>query len=197
MNVLPIVILAVLLLMLFLRVGISAEYGADGVVVTARIGWLSLRIYPKPVRPEKPVKKKRKAKKEKKPAAPTGKRGGDFGQFKAWLEVILNLLTQIRKRLTINELTLVYTAASGDAAAAALQYGRACAVVAALVPVMERGFKIRRRDIQVLVDFEAPRPVVYVKGRVSMAIWEVLRIAVAFGYAVVKKGLLKKQKGGS
>ena len=61
------IIVAVLILIAFFRFGVIAEYSADGLIVTAKAGPISIRVFPHETTHEEAEKKaQRKARKEKK-----------------------------------------------------------------------------------------------------------------------------------
>jgi len=192
------IILAVICIILLLRVGVYARYGEGDLLAYARIGFVKIRVYPRPEKPQK--KKKEKRKKEKKAPADEAeadeKKGGKVSNLKEWISIISNALSNVKKRLRVKRLIIYYTVAAEDAASAAMMYGGANAVVGALLPVIENNFNVKRRDIRIGVDFEEKEPKIYVEGVVSIAIWEVIYIAAVFGYNAINKGKLKKQKGG-
>jgi len=168
------IVFAVILILALLRFGASAEYSSDGFTVVAHVGPLSFRVLPGK---EKPVKKV-KAKKEPKPKEKE-KKPGSLKDFLNMLPAIKNTLSRLRRRLLIKRLTIHFTAAGEDAAATALSYGAANAVFGAITPILENNLRIRRRDFQAFADFQAVEQGIYVNAAISIAVWEVVYIALA------------------
>jgi len=157
------VVLAVLILIALLRIGVTAEYNADGFFLTAHAGLLSIRLFPGDQKPK--VKKRvRKAPKIKMP-----------GKLKPFLDMIAAAkisLERMRRKLLIKELTIHFTAAGDDPAMTAIMYGAANAVFSSLTPLLENSFRIRKRDLVTFADFLAPEHTVYFNAVISMAVWE-------------------------
>ena len=205
MIVLAIVFAAILLIAL-LRFGVGVVYGEGGLRVTARIGFLSLRVYPRKVKPQK-LRKKRRPKAERKKREIKKKAGkekelledepGPAETFAALLSAAGKVLGRVRRRLLIKRLYLHYVSASGDPMKTALAYGRLSAVYSGLMPAIESGFRIRRRELTASADFESEKPRVYVNAAVSLAVWESLYIffAVLPMIAVIKRQQGKAKAG--
>ena len=128
-------------------------------------------------KPKKPKQKKPKA--EKKP--PEIKEKTDWEFIRLIVRSGLDALGKLRRKLAIDLLVLHFTAASEDAAKAALMYGRANAVLGAVFPVMDTALRIRDRDIETAVDFTATAPVVYFRIAAELQIWEIFYIGGSFG----------------
>ncbi len=176
------IVLGVLLLIALLRVGVSAEYGEDGLTARAYVGPVPITLYssqPRKPKKEKP-KKKKKAKKEKEAEEPAAEKPGKLAELKKMLPAIKKALSRLRRRLLVNELTVYFIAAgSVDPAKAAMSFGYASIGYGVIEPILDKAFKIRKRDLRTAVNFVADEPYIYVKIRLSLAVWEVLTIAAA------------------
>ena len=161
-------ILAFILLISLLRVGVSAEYSADGVIAKVHIGPVSITLYPQ----EKKKEKKKKPKEKKKEPKP-----GLFEDLKSQLPAIKKALSRLKRKLLIKELTIYYLAAGPDPAAAALTFGGVYAGYGIITAILENNFRIKKRDLRANVDFEAQEPYIYIKARLSLAIWEAVYAA--------------------
>ena len=70
------------------------------------------------------------------------------------LDIVLDTLGALRRKLRVNELTLyVHIGGSDDPAKAAMGYGRAWAAIGAITPSLERLFVIKKRDIRPALDY--------------------------------------------
>jgi len=162
--------MSILILLALLRFGFIAEYSEAGFEMWVKAGFLRIRLK------EKEKKKKPKKKKEKKP----GKKGpGSLSAFLDILGAVKKALGRLRRKLLIKQLTLYYTSASDDPSKTALQFGTANAVFGAIIPVLERYFRIKRRDLRAAADFDAKENGIYAKIVVSIAVWEVIYIVFA------------------
>lgn len=163
------IILAVIVLIALLRFCVTAEYSAGGIEVRVKVGPFSVFTFPGE---EKSDRKKKKDKtKEKKP-----------GGAKAFLEMLPSIkesLLRLRRKLFVKRLTIHFTAAGKDPAAAALSFGAVNAAFGAVTPVFENNFRIRRRDFQAFADFDRDQPSIYVNAVLSVAVWEAVYVLIA------------------
>jgi len=167
--------MSIFILLALLRFGFIVEYSEVGLEMWVKAGFLRLRLKDKDEE-KKPKKKKPKKKKEKKP----GKKGpGGLGGFFDILRAVKKSLDRLRRKLLIKQLTIYYTSASDDPSKTALQFGAANAVFGAIIPALERNFKIKRRDLRAAADFNAKENGIYAKIVVSIAVWEVVYIVFA------------------
>ena len=171
------IIISSLVLLALLRFGIIVEYSDAGFESWLKVGFLRLRIGGKGDSDwldligkmfKKPKKKKPK---EKKP--------GDFQTFLNAIKAVKKALDRFRRRLLIKRLTLYYTSASDDPSKTAIGFGTANAVIGTIVPILERYFRIKKRDLGVFADYEETKPRIYAKIIISLAVWEVFYMAVA------------------
>ena len=183
------IILAVLIILALLRFGVSAEYSEDGPVVTARVGLLSITVYPRKEKRKKgkqkedavsrKEKKKAKKKTKKKEEEPKEKKAGGLQYFLVILSSIKTSMGRLRRRLLIKRLTIHIITANDDPSKAAMMFGGAYAAFGAITPVLEKHFRIKRRDFQAAADFSAEKPLIYVNAAISLAVWELVYIAAA------------------
>lgn len=161
---------AFILFICFLRIGVSAEYSEDGITAKAHIGPISILLYPQVKKKKKKEKPKEKKEKKEKPKL------GLFEQLKAQLPAIKKALSRLKRKLLIKQLTIYYMAAGPDPAQAAMMFGGVSAGYGIITAVLESNFKIKKRDFRASVDFEAEKPYIYVKAKLSLAVWEVFYV---------------------
>jgi len=169
------IIFLVLLSLALLRFGFIVEYGELGVSMWAKVGFLKFSLSGDD-KEKKPKKKKKKKDKDK---ASSLKMPGSLSGFLEILKVLKNALGRFKRRLLIKELTVYYSSAGEDAAKVAMTYGSVNAVLGFIVPVFDRHFRIKKRDLRAFVDFESDSPKIYAKARVSIAVWEVFYVLFA------------------
>ena len=186
------IIISVLILIALLRFGVIVEYDEAGVKLWVKAVFLKFRILDEDKKDKPKKKKKKKKKKEKKPKE---KRPGGFRRFMDLLKAAIKALGRLKRRLLIKQLTLHFTSASDDPSKTAIQYGSINAVFGAVVPVIERQFRIKRRDLRASVDFTASEPVIYAKVIISIAVWEVFYIAFAFLPVLISMATAKSGSG--
>ena len=202
-----IITLGILILLAILPLGAALRYNSEG---------LSLKVIAGPIRiPILPARKKdpeeEQKKKEKKPAAkkqqtkPAAKqneeqpkqKGGPITDFLPLVKTVLDLLNSYRKKLRINHLELKLIMAGDDPCDLAVNYGKANAAMGNLLPLLERCFVIKKRDIQVECDFEASQTTIIARADVTITLGWLLGLAVFYGVRAVKQFLqIKNQRKG-
>lgn len=155
------VILSVLLLVALLRAGVIIEYNKDGLALWLKIAFVKIRL------------ESEHEKKKKKPRRKLGDLSpGSLDEFVDTLKAVKKLLGRLRRRLLIKKLVLYYTSAGEDPSKVALQFGAANAVFGVVVPILDRHFRIKRRDLRAAADFNAKEPGIYALLSLSIAVWE-------------------------
>ena len=133
---------------------VGVDVGFDGEVRLAiKIGFIRVRILPsKPKKPKKQKKKQPAAKKPaQKPAAAPKKPlfSGDPKELRALLQLGVQTLGDLRRKLRVEVLTLfVYFGGGDDPAKNAIAYGRAWAVIGSITPLLDQLFVIQKRRIE-------------------------------------------------
>jgi len=181
------IVLAVLALLAFLRVGVRASYSEEGFALRAKVGPVWIGILPKKAGGGKKPKKPRKKKKKKEPEKEE-KKGGPVETIRRFLPPVTDTLGRLRRKLRVDSLTVRYLSASDDPFDAAVNYGRASAAMAALSPALDNFFNIRRRDIRADACMEGGGDKIFADIRLTIAVWEI--VYVGCGMLPV----LKKQK---
>ncbi|MFR7742912.1 MAG: DUF2953 domain-containing protein [Acutalibacteraceae bacterium] len=185
-------IFAALVLIGCIPVGVDARYNAEGVFLAAKLGPIRLQLLP-----QKP-KRKETAKAAKETGKGTGKSrfagkkpnpilsGGVDGILQL-LDIVLDTLGDLRRKLRVNELTLyVRIGGSDDPAKAAMGYGRAWAAIGAITPSLERLFVIKKRDIQPSLDYTISNTQVDAHLVTTITIGRSLALALRAGIRFLK-----------
>jgi hypothetical protein len=174
---LPVLIILIILLVviLILPVGASFEYGGDDIFLSAKAGPFRFRLLPAK---EKPAPKREKKPREKKVKPERKKFRPDKDFILSLLKAVLRALGRFRRRLSVDRLVLRYTAASGDPFETAMQFGYVSAAAGTVLPLVDAALKIREKEIDINVDFDAAYPKAYVFITATLMIWEWLYIAL-------------------
>lgn len=177
------VLLTVLALLPFLPVRLDIIYDEDGLSYKLFLGLLKIR--PEWLESEEGLKPrlKRDAKvvTQKAKKAATQKDGGDLSQFWPFLEALGKFLNDLRKKVRIKKLDLTLVMGGEDPCNLALSYGKAWAAVGNIMPVLERFFVIKKRNVQVQCDFLAATTKLYLRLRATMSLHRVIRWLVQYG----------------
>ena len=186
-------IFAALVLIGCIPVGVDARYNAEGGPKKLR----QSRTARRPTR-RKPKKKKKQQKQQKKPekapekAASQEKKpnpilSGGVDEILQLLDIVLDTLGDLRRKLRVNELTLyVRIGGSDDPAKAAMGYGRAWAAIGAITPSLERLFVIKKRDIQPALDYTISNTQVDAHLVTTITIGRSLALALRAGIRFLK-----------
>lgn len=201
------IFLAILTLLAILPLGASVLYDEDGPRVRVLAGPVKIQVFPMKKKPKKDKPKKEKPKKEpKKPAQAAGeekkpfpkpKTGGSWTDFLPLVQVALDLLNDLRRKLRVNELKLHLTMAGDDPCDLAINYGRMNASLAALIAQLERVLVIKKRDVHIDCDFTASETVILARLDLTITLGRILSIAVRYGVRGLTTFLkIKKQREG-
>ena len=153
---------------------------------------------------EKPAKKGKKTK-EKAPEK-TGskpkekkKKGGSIDDFLPVVDVVLDFIAAFGRRLRVNNLQMKLILAGGDPSDLAVNYGRGWAVLGNLLPLLERAFVIKKRDLEVECDFLADKTAVVAQLDLTITIGRIFSLLIICGIPIVREllKLMKKIKGGA
>ena len=207
--------LGVLTLLAILPLGVRIRYDAKGPLVKIILGPVKITVYPRPRKEKKPPKKE-KTKKEpanKQPAdpslpqppqppAPKPEQKASAGSLKDFLPFVklgLNFLGDFRRKLRVNNLYLRLILASSDPCDLAINYGKTWTAVGNFMPVLERWFVIKKRDVEVECDFEASQTLVIARLDLTITIGRLLAAVVKFAVRALIEYLKirKKRKGGA
>ena len=122
-----VILLAVFWLLGQIRLGVGAEYRAEGLRVWLRAAAWKIQVYP--------LKKKKAKKQSRPPETPKAKEepakpdlaeqaGGALEYIQALLPILLEAAGQVRCKIRVDKLRLKVTVGAEDPADAAMRYGR-------------------------------------------------------------------------
>ena len=178
-------LLALIVFVLAVPFGAHVAYIGGELAVDARVMGINIGIIPQ--------KERKKPKKEKKPAAeePAEKKKGlPLGLTKEQIPELLKLafytLDRFRRKFTVNYLMVHFVAACEDPYDTAMLYGYANAAAGIVEGLSGRGWDIRRRDIQVGVDFENTECRADAEVTVTISLGRILAVLLAAGFGFIK-----------
>lgn len=194
--------LGILTLIAMLPVGVSVNYDEDGPKASIMAGPFYIPVYPvkKKEKTEKKPKVKKQntvkssgTKKEKK------KNGGSIQDFLPILDLILDLISVFGRKLRVDHLTLKLSLSGDDPSDLAVNYGRGWALLGNLMPLLEKAFVIKKRDLEVACDFLAEKTTMIARLDISITIGRLLSLAVVHGIPIIREFLkvMNKRKGGA
>lgn len=199
----------ILFLLAILPLGASIKYNSEGPLVRIIAGPIRFTVFPmkkKEKKEKKPKEKKQKKEKQKKeskkskdkPKEEKKEKGGSILDFLPLVQVGLDLLDDFRWKLRLNRLELKLIMAADDPADLGLNYGRAWAAVGNLVPMLERSFVIKKKDIEVECDFTTTETLIVARLDITITLGRMIALAVVNGIRGLREFLkiMKKRKGG-
>ena len=174
-------LLAVVVILLFIRIGLVVEYIDRGLIADFKIGPFHIRIAPKEDK-EKKTAKSRKRKAKKAPEKPAeDKKAGRVSDLKQILHYLTRAFDRLGKRPRIDEITVHYMAAGNDPVAVALSFGGVSAGMGMITSVLEQNFDIKKRDFKSSFNFEVSEPYIYVRFQFTLTVWK----AIDIGYPLI------------
>ena len=208
--------LGVLALLAILPLGVRIRYDAKGPLVKVILGPVKVTVYPRPKK-EKKSPKKEKTKKEpvskqspdpslpkppQPPAEPKPEQkhsAGTLTDFLPFVKLGLNFLGDFRRKLRVKDLYLRLILASSDPCDLAINYGKTWTAVGNFMPVLERWFVIKKRDVEVECDFTASEIKVIARMDITMTLGRLLSLVVVYACRGLKEFIQfrNKRKGGA
>ena len=196
-------------LLAILPLGASVKYNSEGVLVRIIAGPVRFTVVPAKKKEKKPKEKKKKKEKSKKETEKSktspdkkGKKkekGGSLTDFLPLVQAILDLLADFGRKLRLNRLELKLIMAGDDPCDLGINYGRAWEAVGNLVPLLERAFVIKKKDIEVECDFTASETLIIARLDLTITLGRIIALAVVRGIPALREYLRikNKRKGGA
>lgn len=150
----------------------------------------------------KKVRKKKKKEEEKKKSKEQRarermekkKKRLSLGELMQIARLGLETVGKLPRKLIMKELYLHVKYGGSDAAQAAIGYGRACGVTAIALPVLEKAFRIRKRDVGVELDYGREKMGIFARLDVHMLIGTAALLAFGAGFRFLKLLIASKIK---
>ena len=196
-----------------LPLGVRVNYDSGGPLVKILLGPVKLTVFPMPKKEKKKKGTKKKNEEQPKPeenlpkppqppkqAVPKEKKkGGSLTDFIPFVKLGLDFLGDFRRKLRLDDLYLRLVLASSDPCDLAVNYGKTWAAVGNLLPVLERVFVIKKRDVEVECDFTAPETLVTARLDVTITLGRLLALIAVYAVRGIKEygNFRNKRKGGA
>ncbi len=196
-------VVCILLLIPLIPVGISAVYNYSGLSLTAHLGFLRFELGKENSRLkdilEPIVQEEVKVFKETVKKKVNQESGGKLSDFLPLLDAVWKLLGDLRRKIRVKRLDLNLILAGEDPCALALNYGKAWTAVGNLMPLLERIFVIKKRNIQVSCDFTGDVTRVYTKLWFTMPLGKFFSLLVKYGVPLRREydNFLNSSEGGN
>ena len=188
-----IIALVIIVLVGILPIGIHADYNAGGGKIQLIAGPVRILVFPKKTKKNKSSKTNAAAPEKKK------EEGGSYKEFFPLVQLILDLLTDVRKKIRINNLHLKLILAGGDPCDLAVNYGRAWIALGNLLPLLEAAFIIKERNLEVECNFVSESTTIIANVDITLTIFRLLQLSIKHGFQIIKEYLkiMNNRKGGA
>ena len=185
------IVLAALVLLAMVKVGVRVTYDEKKLRVELLIFRFKMVLLgdDKPEKPEKP--KKEKTKKDKRPSVRSESKQQKPKEKKnilqnPWVQAVLEYWRELFALLgrglttpTLDVLRLQLWVGGGDSEKCAMTYGRVCAILGGVLPVVENTFGIRKRQIAVWCCYDRDAIDVSAEAAITVKIYEVFALVFA------------------
>lgn len=187
-------IIALFLIIAFLRIGAAAEYSSEGFRLVGVVGFVRITLIPskekkknKGKKRKKKTKSKSKAqKKEKDESESSGdKKGGTVKKVLTVLPTALQALGRFCRHLKIEQLTVRYNISADDPYTVAMSYGYTSGALAVICPMLDRYFKIKKWDVKVYPCFMDTEEKIYIKAKATITVWELVYIILKLDFKAI------------
>ena len=174
----------ILALLLFLPTRRLLRYDSGGLWIQLRYGPVRWRLVP-----QKPKKKAKRNGPEpaSRPQKEPEKKSADLATLQAYLPLLRELTQAVRHRLVLRRVDLLVRLAADDPCDLAAQYGQAQAVLGGITPLLERAFRIRKRNIGAVCDFTAEQSAVYCYLDIAVTLVRMLSVILRFAWKLLKQ----------
>ncbi|MBE6956344.1 MAG: DUF2953 domain-containing protein [Ruminococcaceae bacterium] len=176
LALLAVIILAIVLILLLLRVGLHVEQQQDDLTVRVRVG--SKILPPNPQRIEK-AKQTLDDWKETQP-------DGDLALLRDFLPTILRTIVKLCGKVKVEKLDLTLIVGAENPYNAAVEYGRANALLGALWAPVVSLCRVKDGNARVSVDFQQKKPTFYLLADATVSAGQLLVIAIVFVGKLIK-----------
>lgn len=100
-------------------------------------------------------------------------------------EILKRALGRLLRAVTLKELRLEMRISGEDAAAAATNYGKVCAVFYPLLGAVSTGIRIKKHDIDLRPDFMEEGSAVFLDITARISLWRLAGAALAAGFSLL------------
>lgn len=201
MTVLAVIVLVICTLLL-LRVGVRVKYDDDGLRARVKIVFVNISVYPtkgslptaqtttaKTRAPREKSERKLtignalklfRAVTKKSPEDETEPtQGGEPTDFRRIVADALTILASVKRKLLIKRLDVLFVQGGSDAFTLAMTNGVFGMIFGVTQGVLEEHFRVKRYSLRTATDFLAPSARVTADVEITVAVWEVIALAIS------------------
>lgn len=189
-----IIALGVLTLLALMPIGVNVLYAQKGLFLTLALGPVRIQAFPRKGKRKDGHSDSEKARKEKS----SDKKGGSLRDFLPLVETGLSFLKGFFRPFQIKKMDVDLVLAGSDPCDLAVNYGKTWAAVGNLIPLLDKLFVIKKRNVNVACDFEEEKSRIYVSVKARIAFGLLLVLVPRYGLKLILQyiGMQNKRKGG-
>lgn len=166
-----------------LPIGIQLRYATGGPEARLLIGPVKLQLYP-----SKQKEKQRKSQFSEK-RKQSSNDGGKVSDFLPLLQVLIDLLSELRYKAYVSFLDLRLVLGGSDPCKIGLDYGRAWIVLGNILPLLENIFRIKKRNLHVEADYMASETTIYASVDIAISAGRAIYLLLVYGFQGLRKYL--------
>ena len=179
-----IIVLLILTVLMLIPLGVDGGYNGKSFILGIRIGLFNIRILPKkPKQPKlrKPKKIKKQKSDENEEKKPKTKKSFNKKKLFGLIKTGLKALGRLKRKLRVDYIRIRYTFASDDPFNTAMGFTASSAAIGMFLPLIDNAFNIKERDVGTSFNFLSEKPEIDCWITLSIQVWEVFYVAIAFG----------------
>lgn len=93
---------------------------------------------------------------------------------------LLELIGKVLRTPTLERLEISVSAGGADPAECAMNYGRICAGISSVLPVLQNTFEIKKQSVDVSCRYDLPKTIAAAKAELVLRVYELIGLAAAF-----------------
>ncbi len=183
-----IIVVLILTVLMLVPLGVDGGYRGERLILGIRVGFLNIRVSPEMLKPMRLKKPKKTIKEKESRTGEVEKKKVPFDKEELFrlAKIGLKALGRLKRKLHIDYLRIHCTFAADDPFTTAIGFASSSAALSSIVPLIDEAFDIGERDIGASFDFLSDRPVFDLWLTITIQVWEVFYIAIAFGFDYLK-----------
>ena len=194
-------ILGAIILLGFLPLGFLAFFDQNSASLLVKVGLLRFRVGSRSTKAET-EKTEKTAEFESHAVVKKKKKSKNITQYLPLLKPVFEFLSDFKRKLSVNNLQLKVVMGGSDPCDLSVNYGRAWIALGNLMPILDRFFVIKKRNLEIECDFEAEQTLVTAGADITITIGRLVGMLVKYGVLALIEFLKiqnkrKNNKGGA
>lgn len=191
-------ILGAIILLCFLPLGFLAFFDQNSASLLVKIGLLRFRVGSRSTKAET-EKTEKTAEFESHAVVKKKKKSKNITQYLPLLKPVFEFLSDFKRKLRVNNLQFKVVMGGSDPCDLSVNYGRAWIALGNLMPILDRFFVIKKRNLEIECDYAADATKYHGMIDVTITVGRLLQIVIYHGISILKKyfRIIKQTKDGA